>query len=188
MFKYTTLESFLSKKECEEILNFSLNNLSLKQGVIGDRNKPIDTDVRKSQVAYENYIIYFPEIIKNLENKFSEVVNVKGHELDFSETSYQFTEYKTGDYYNWHRDSNEKNDNKFRYCSIVIQLSNDYTGGVLELVEDGKNIQFSKGVGNVFIFLSNKLHRVTQVESGVRYSLVGWFALKTIKNYQKTLL
>jgi Rps23 Pro-64 3,4-dihydroxylase Tpa1-like proline 4-hydroxylase len=188
MFKYTTIESFLSKNECQEILSFSLNNLNLKEATIGNPKKPINTDVRKSQVAFENYRIHFPKIIKNLENKFNKVVNIKGHELDFSETHYQFTEYKTGDYYNWHTDSNENNDNKFRYCSIVIQLSEDYTGGILELVDEGEVIKFNSGIGNVFIFLSNKLHRVTQVESGVRYSLVGWFALKTIKNYEKTLL
>jgi len=183
MFKHHTCVSFFNEEECTQIVNYSLDKLKLKKAETSG-----NINARKSQIAFNDYRIDFPKIVEKLENKLIDTIKIKGYELSFKETKYQFTEYKPGDFYDWHIDSNPNNENKDRYCSIVIQLSNDYTGGVLELVEDDKPIQFSKGIGNVFIFLSNKLHRVTQVESGVRYSLVGWFALKTIKNYQKTLL
>ena len=47
---------------------------------------------------------------------------------------------------------------------------------------------FENGIGNLFVFLSDINHRVSPVESGIRYSLVSWFNLKPINNYKKTLI
>ena len=44
------------------------------------------------------------------------------------------------------------------------------------------------GLGNLFIFPSNMLHRVKPIKDGIRYSLVSWLKLKEIKDYKKTIL
>jgi predicted 2-oxoglutarate/Fe(II)-dependent dioxygenase YbiX len=183
MFKYHTFESFFTQEECEELVNYSLKKFRLRKAETSG-----DNDARKSQVAFNDYRIDFPEIVEKLENKILDTVKVKGYELNFAETKYQFTEYKPGDFYHWHTDSNPNNSSKDRYCSLVIQLVDDYEGGNLELIDDGDIIKFKKGKGNLFVFLSNSLHRVTTLESGTRYSLVGWFALKPIQNYKKSLM
>jgi predicted 2-oxoglutarate/Fe(II)-dependent dioxygenase YbiX len=184
MFKYTTLESFLTPSECEALVNYSLNNLELKKAF----TTKINDDGRKSQIAFNDYRVDFPKIVEKLENKLIDTIKIKGHKLNFTETKYQFTEYKIGDYYNWHTDSNLDNETKDRYCSIVIQLVDGYGGGNLELMDDENIIKFKNGKGNLFVFLSNYLHRITTLESGIRYSLVGWFALKSIQNYKKSLM
>ena len=70
----------------------------------------------------------------------------------------------------------------------MIQLNNDYTGGKLEIINEGESITIPSDTGNLSIFLSENNHRVTNVESGVRYSLVTWLSLEKQKEYKKTFL
>jgi predicted 2-oxoglutarate/Fe(II)-dependent dioxygenase YbiX len=183
MFKHHTCVSFFNEEECTQIVNYSLDKLKLKKAETSG-----NINARKSQIAFNDYRINFPKIVEKLENKLIDTIKIKGYELSFKETKYQFTEYKPGDFYDWHIDSNPNNENKDRYCSIVIQLVDDYKGGDLELVDAEKIFKFKNGKGNLFIFLSNQPHRVTKLESGIRYSLVGWFSLKPIQNYKKSLM
>ena len=97
--------------------------------------------------------------MKVLLEKISKLINdnisVKGFDLDYNDTQFQFTEYKIGDYFEWHTDSDGKGITQCdRYCSLVIQLNDDYESGNLEikLSEDSPMI-VEKGVGNTIIFL-----------------------------------
>lgn len=176
------IDNFLTKDECQSLLNYSLNHLNLiRSKIIDDGESVIDTH-RKSSVAFNNY-----ENFKFLNKKVLDVVienvSVNGYELVFNERGYQFTSYNPGEYYNWHTDNS--ND---RYCSVVIQLNDDYEGGDLELVENGKVITFKRGVGNAVVFLSEMNHRVTEVLSGTRYSLVNWLKLKQLKDFKKSMI
>jgi predicted 2-oxoglutarate/Fe(II)-dependent dioxygenase YbiX len=192
MFKYTTVESFFTSDECENLINNSLKNIKLtKAKVGGEDGKGKYNDHRHSSVAFVDGNIIFPEIVKKLQQELINQVKIKGYELDFKHTKYQFTEYKLGEFYKWHKDSDKSsphNSIKNRYCSVVIQLTDEYTGGDLELIDEEEIIKFKNGKGNLFIFLSNLMHRVTEVESGTRYSLVTWFTLKPTPNYSKSLI
>ena len=107
--------------------------------------------------------------------------------------------YKKGEYYNWHVDDeidrcliNDKllssadnhgesiailNGEYMRKLSFTIQLSDpeDYEGGELEF-ECGNSDPFSgpNKKGTIIVFDSRVKHRVCEVKSGVRRSLVGW--------------
>lgn len=185
MFRYTTLESFFTSNECEIILNYSLKNTELKKATVNSDASIIE-NIRKSSVAFLPYKIIFPNIIEKLEKELIKQVKIKGYELSFENPMYQFTEYKTGEFYDWHTDVGDKKKN--RYCSVVIQLTDEYTGGELELIDDNEIIKFKKGKGNLFIFLSNLNHRVTEIKSGCRYSIVTWFTIIPIPNYSKSLI
>jgi predicted 2-oxoglutarate/Fe(II)-dependent dioxygenase YbiX len=76
-----------------------------------------------------------------------------------------------------------------RYCSLVIQLNDDYKEGDLQ-IKDEKNeiLTIEKGTGNLILFLSNIEHRVQMIKSGTRYTLVNWVKLIEKKDYKKTLL
>jgi predicted 2-oxoglutarate/Fe(II)-dependent dioxygenase YbiX len=192
MFKYTTLESFFTPDECEILINNSLKNTKLTKAKVGTKEGGWEyNDHRNSSVALVDGNSIFPEIVKKLQQELINQVKVKGYKLDFKDTIYQFTEYKSGEFYKWHTDSNKNspdNSIKNRHCSVVIQLTDEYTGGELELIDEEEIIKFKNGKGNLFIFLSNLTHRVTEVKSGIRYSLVTWFALKPIPNYSKSLI
>jgi predicted 2-oxoglutarate/Fe(II)-dependent dioxygenase YbiX len=90
---------------------------------------------------------------------------------------FQFTEYKEGDEYNWHTDG-DKTVHRDRFTSIVIQLNEGYNGGVLQIKNiKGELVTIENKIGTLYIFDSRLLHRVTPVETDVRYSLVNWISL-----------
>ena len=186
MFTYTTIPNFLSKDECSNIIGVSLNNLNLIPAKIGNGdNLGYDENYRKSNVAFTQYNNSFPLLKDRIINTLSDIIKVKGYDLSF-DSNFQFTEYQIGGHYDWHTDSGGVLSH--RYCSLVIQLNDEYDGGELKIINDNKEITLKKGVGNLFIFLSSLEHKVEKISDGTRYSLVNWFSLKPIDGFKKTLL
>lgn len=188
MVENFTIKNLLTDKECDEIIEYSIKNLSLKKALVG--TNVLNEKIRKSSASMTNYDLVFPYIKEKLLKQIVNNIHVKGHEINFDNQPYQFTKYEKGEYYNWHVDSTEEGYMSKRYCSIVIQLNNSYTGGELQMQknEDDDIITFESGKGNLFVFLSNIRHRVANVTDGTRYSLVSWFTLKPIENFKKTLI
>ena len=185
MINYTTIPNFLSKNECEDLLQFSLTK-ELKPALVSG-SKTVNLKSRKSNVFFYDYSLGFPNLNEKLIEIFKKEVNVKGYNIDFTNNNFQFTEYTTDGYYNWHTDSDAIM--KERYCSMVIQLNDEYTGGELQIKDkDDNEITLEKGLGNLFIFYSHLTHRVKPIITGTRYSLVNWFRLTPIKNFKKTLI
>jgi predicted 2-oxoglutarate/Fe(II)-dependent dioxygenase YbiX len=181
MQKLHTIEKFLTEDECSEILNKYKRELELKPAEVASGNKK----ARKSSIAFVDNIEAIDEKLKTV---LKNLIQIKGYEVT-GLGPYQFTEYKIGEYYDWHTDSNGT-DYKDRYCSIVIQLNDGYEGGYLQLIdESGDNTyQCAHGIGTMYIFYSNIRHRVMPVTNGSRYSLVNWVSLKKMENVKKTLI
>lgn len=177
------IKNFLSPIECDTLLNKFKSEVKLSTAGVGGLYTI--TNARKSSVGFIPKIDLIDERIKNImRNEFK----LKGYEIS-GLGPYQFTEYKIGEYFNWHKDASEEY--KERYCSIVIQLNDkdDYTGGILEIQSKDNDIQkMPVGKGNMFIFHSDMLHRVSPVVSGIRYSLVNWVSVNKLLNIQKTLI
>lgn len=184
MEKYWEIKNFLSEQECLDILKKYKSELNLQPGeVYSEGNKDLNNEKRKSSVAFVKNI----ELIDDrLKKKLDELINLKG----FNVTGlgpYQFTEYKPGEFYDWHTDSTDKV-YKERFASIVILLNDNYTEGFLEIKIDGEIKKFEKLVGSLFVFYSNMIHRVSPVGDGVRYSLVNWVSLEKIEGFKQTLI
>ena len=128
----------------------------------------------------------------NRENFMYDIEGIDSNEI-------QYTEYQKGEYYDWHVDDNigrclfnDKvlasasnqgeniailNGEYVRKLSFTIQLSDpeDYEGGELEFKVNNEEPFFAPNKkGTVIVFDSRTLHRVKEVKSGVRKSLVGW--------------
>lgn len=186
MFTHITIPNFLSKKECSDIINISLNNLNLIPAKIGNGNNlGFDTTYRNSNVAFTKYDNTFPYLKDKIKNVISEFIRIKGYELLF-DSNFQFTEYQTGGHYEWHTDSGGILSN--RYCSLVIQLNEEYIGGDLKVIVNNEEIILERGIGNMFVFLSSLEHKVEKITEGKRYSLVNWFELKELSDFKKTLI
>jgi len=137
----------------------------------------IDKNYRSSQILW----LPMNTETKWIYDKIGEYVNVANKELwnfDISgmKEQLQYGEYRSSEngHYDWHMDVGDISCN--RKISVVIQLSDedDYEGGELQFMT-GKNIRSApKNKGNVIIFPSFFLHRVTPVTKGVRKSLVIW--------------
>ena len=192
-FTYTIASEFLTKEECDTILKFSLKELELETSGIftsDDEEGCIDIKRRKSNQVFYPYYEKFPFLLEKMSKLLNQHIFVKGFDLDFAKSQFQFTEYHPGGHFVWHKDvSGKKITDYDRYCSLVIQLNNEYEDGDLQ-IKDEKNetLTIEKGTGNLILFLSNIEHRVVPVKSGIRYTLVNWVKLKQIKDYKKTLL
>lgn len=190
-FTHKIIPKLLTKEECDLVLKFSLENLTLNTATtLSSNGSYYETNSRKSNVAFYPYYKKFPFLLEKISKLINDNISVKGFDLDINDTRFQFTEYKFGDYFKWHTDSNGKEITQCdRYCSLVIQLNDEYEGGDLELkLSEESTIIVEKGVGNTITFLSNIKHRVTPVEKGNRYTLVNWIGLKENNNSKKTLL
>jgi len=116
----------------------------------------------------------------------------------FDNERVQLVTYNVGDHYIWHWDHNSEMNSSpgTIYCSagynlqkeliadmefsrklsFSLQLTDDtqYTGGDLEFREYNNTYTAPREKGSLVIFDSRIEHRVTQVKSGTRKSLVGW--------------
>jgi Rps23 Pro-64 3,4-dihydroxylase Tpa1-like proline 4-hydroxylase len=191
-FSYIIEPNFLTKEECDEILNFSLKELKLIPSEIINNytDGSVNDDIRKSNQVFFPYYTKFPFLLKKMNKLLNTYINVKGFDLDYEHSQFQFTEYHPGGHFNWHKDVIEDKVSDYdRYCSLVIQLNDDYKEGDLQ-IKDEKNeiLTIEKGTGNLILFLSNIEHRVQMIKSGTRYTLVNWVKLIEKKDYKKTLL
>ena len=90
----------------------------------------------------------------------------------------QYTEYYDYEkgHYDWHMDTGYGNLSQ-RKISVTVQLSDgdEYEGGDLQLWPGGTYpLVAPRGKGNVVIFPSFLMHRVTPVTRGTRKSFVLW--------------
>ena len=177
-----TIKHFLTKEECDSIVT-QFSKVNLETAAIGAGFKGEELKrVRDSQIILTN----IDWVKSKLEFFLKNELQFKGYELDEIE-EFQFTKYTNGGHYNWHTDIGLNFTNRF--CSIVIQLNNDYEGGeLLYKNHTSTEIEFTKGKGNLFIFNSSIEHKVNPITFGTRYSLVSWIKLKEIRGYKKTML
>ena len=195
-FTYKIIPNFLTKEESKVILDFSIENLTLEPAETTTYTKfdtvedNINNDIRKSNVVFYPYYKKFPFLLEKTTKLLNDNIDIKGFELDYEHSEFQFTEYNVGDFFNWHRDNNSHNITEFdRYCSIVILLNDEYENGDLQMgTTNDEILTVEKKTGNLVIFLSDTIHRVTQITNGSRYTLVNWVGLKKQNNYKKTLL
>ena len=190
-FTYKIIPNLLTKEECDLVLKFSLENLTLNTATtLSNNGSYYETNRRKSNIAFYPYYEKFPFILEKITKLLQENISIKGFDLDYKNSNFQFTEYNVGEYYGWRVDSDgEDIKQDKRYCSLVIQLNDGYEDGDLELkLSDDSIMKVEKGIGNTIVFLSDIEHRVTGVKNGNRYTLVNWVKLKQKKDYKKTLI
>ena len=190
---YWYFQSVIPKRICDDIVRYGKeqNKQMALTGNAGKDNKKLTKlelkniqKKRKSDVVWMNDQWIYKEI-----QPYIHQANANAgwnFEWDWSE-SCQFTEYKKGQFYDWHCDSYEEPYNnpenlnthgKLRKLSMTVSLTDpdEYEGGDLEF-ETPKGIfrvDEIKPRGSICVFPSFVKHRVTPVTKGVRHSLVMW--------------
>lgn len=150
-----------------------------EKGGVGDKNMPAPKEIRDSDVSWihlnEHSHWLFDRIggIASRVNTDHFMYDIDGFE------SLQLTKYAVKQHYNWHMDLAFGWANYERKISLVLMLSDpdDYEGGEFEIVRNGKidePISFKPKKGDVVCFASWMPHRVAEVISGERLSLVTW--------------
>jgi predicted 2-oxoglutarate/Fe(II)-dependent dioxygenase YbiX len=179
-------ENFLSPEECDIILKKCKSELTLESAkVYNNKNREnIENIRRKSSIAWVSDLGFLNE---RLINKLRESFNINGMEVT-GLGDYQFTEYKENEYFDWHVDSTDLL-YRDRFASIVIQLNDNYIGGILEIKNSkGEIVPIKNKIGTLYIFNSRLLHRVVPIVEGVRYSLVNWIRLIKTDSKKQNLI
>ena len=146
----------------------------------GGQDKGENLDARSSSIKW----IPFSENTKWIYDKIGVMAyeankEMYGFDLNFMPEQIQYTEYygTAKGHYDWHMDIGGQGFMPFRKLSVTVQLSgpDEYEGGDLQFWTGGQApLTGPKGKGNVVIFPSFMLHRVTPVLSGTRKSFVLW--------------
>ena len=181
---FWVFENVISSAECTHFRNALQENAPSsklwKKGVVEHDNEP-DLKLRDSN------IMWLPSAAKEIGDLLHEYLikanNSAGwmFDIDFMEWS-QLTQYKKGQFYNWHRDMfTLDKDKKGRKISAILSLNNatDYEGGEVEMHtghpdEKPFTIEELKTQATLIFFPSFIWHRVKPLTKGVRYSLVSW--------------
>lgn len=181
--EWAYLRGFLSADECNSIINIG-NSHSRQMSCVNETNDIINS-IRKNHVVFlksldaENEWIFskLASTVNSLNKQFW------NFDLKFLETL-QFTIYdEPGDFYTAHMDMGH-NKVESRKLSIVVQLSepDDYEGSNLQLHSCGGDFYNTiRDRGTLIAFPSYKVHQVTPLISGTRYSLVSWVCGPTFR-------
>lgn len=162
-----------SNIEVDNIIELS-KNFSFETGKLANLDQR--DEVRKSQIKWLPYDKRTEWIIDKLTHQITEANQIWKFEISSILDNIQYTEYNgDGGHYDWHLDIGPNNISH-RKISVVVQLSdpNDYEGGKLQLKNGYGELDVPLGKGNVIIFPSFLLHRVTPLTAGNRKSLVLW--------------
>lgn len=186
MSNIIVVKEFLSKMECSDILNNSLKTLKLSDAEIYGGNNlelKILPETRKSKISFVNDMGFVNDRLKKV---LKEKLKING----FDSTNlyyFQFTEYDEGGHFDWHVDST-KEIYPDRYYSCIILLNEDYVDGDLQIKEKYETTTIQKNTGDLILFPSTYLHRVSPVLEGKRYTLVNWVMVDTNKPKSKSLI
>ena len=174
---YWLFEKMLPEKVCDAITEVGESLLSEIGQIDNDDIKP---EFRNSSISWIDPTSW----IAGLCTHFFNTANVNSNwniALDHTESP-QFTEYRQGQFYAFHTDSQVtcKEDGLQRKLSLSIQLTHktEYEGGVLRFKNFGEEEIHTEPAfehkGSVIVFPSHMRHEVTEVTKGKRKSLVAW--------------
>ena len=198
LYYYWYFQSAIPSKICDDILEYGNSlekQIALTGGDVKEPESLSKEELKNIQKKRKSDVVWIhDQWIYNEIHTYIHQANANAgwnFQWDFSE-SCQFTEYKKGQYYDWHCDSNEKpydkpddinSHGKIRKLSMTLCLTDpeEYEGGDMEFAfhdEDGdKQPAICKEIrpkGSLIVFPSFVWHRVKPVTKGIRNSLVCW--------------
>ena len=177
--RYTDLNQFywyasaFTDEEIESIEKL-VNGLQFHYGEAGREGEAPKEGVRTSKIKWLDPTPETRWIYQKLGNYIAEANdNVWNFNWEGHTDEIQYTEYYSSEKgkYDWHVDVGNGS-MSMRKISAVLLLNDDYEGGDLQIKHVGEELDKTKG--NLFIFPSYLMHRVTTVTKGVRKSLVIW--------------
>lgn len=174
-------EGRFNKETCQRIISLASLLSEEEAGVGGNPEK--NSQVRRSKIRWLNAAMPdFKDLCLDMEDMFKEA-NRRAFGVELWHIhEIQFTKYDSSEegFYDLHNDVMWNSSNcAHRKLSMSIQLSDpsDYEGGDLEiqpLYLGRPDPTMLRKQGNVIVFPSFLLHKITPVTKGTRYSMVAW--------------
>ena len=195
-YYYWYFQSVIPERICDDIVRYGQEQE--KQTALtgnADKDNLTNLDLKNIQKKRKSDVVWMSDkwIYKEIQPYIYQAnANAEWNfEWDWSE-SCQFTEYKKGQFYDWHCDSyiepydqpdNQNTHGKLRKLSMTVSLTDpeEYEGGDLEFdfrnQDEASQPSICKEIrpkGSVVVFPSFVWHRVKPVTKGIRNSLVCW--------------
>ena len=195
-YYYWYFQSVIPERICDDIVRYGQEQE--KQTALtgnADKDNLTNLDLKNIQKKRKSDVVWMSDkwIYKEIQPYIYQAnANAEWNfEWDWSE-SCQFTEYKKGQFYDWHCDSyiepydqpdNQNTHGKLRKLSMTVSLTDpeEYEGGDLEFdfrnQDEAVQPSICKEIrpkGSVVVFPSFVWHRVKPVTKGIRHSLVCW--------------
>lgn len=195
-YQYWWFKSVIPERICNDILRYGQEQTK-EIALTGNKQKQdlSEKELLNIQKKRKSDVVWMSDrwIYREIQPYIHQANEYAGwnFEWDWSEPC-QFTEYKKGQFYDWHCDSyiepynNPDNPNTYgkqRKLSMTISLSHpeEYKGGDLEFdfrnTDKGSQPKVCEEIrekGSIVVFPSFIWHRVTPVTKGTRHSLVCW--------------
>lgn len=172
---YYWFENGFTKEEIDKIIeNFPIDDIQRASTIGGDTSQ-----VRNSHVKWIPGVPEWEWVYEKMMDMAVEAnKNTWNFNLHSAPELIQYTVYdsKEKGHYGAHQDIGP-GIMSLRKVSITVQLSHpdDYEGGELQITSGGEGWDtMPRGYGNVVVFPSYMMHRVTPVTKGIRRSLVLW--------------
>lgn len=172
---------FLNQKECQSIIDWSQTQTMEFAKTVGETDGEATKEIRVAQgVTLPD--TDFGWVYDRLAREIQLINNMNYHYdiVGMLEPIYmlKYMEFEPGLFgkYDWHRDTSGVVLRQ-RKISSIVQLSDpkDYSGCMLEFVDGLEAVPVEENSqGALITFSSIKQHRITQLTSGIRYSLVCW--------------
>lgn len=195
-----TIENNLSSNVCEEIIrrfeNDDRKHPGLTVGGINKAKKSTDLSISDldewsdiDKILYDSLSIgkdeYF-EYIKYMLLKNNAFPNLNETFSDMGDTGYQIQRVRKGEYYDWHED--ETNFDEQRFISYIWYLNTlDDDEGGKTLFSNGKSIR--PVCGNLVLFPANwtYFHKGEEVLGKTKYIITGWITRKLLGQHEKNV-
>lgn len=174
------IDSFLSSDECDDLIvigeSHTLSEMKSSKFING---KLVESN--KEYVGNKRLGCYFLDefLLEPLLNKITKRIIKTSNDLkpfnsiEYNRiTKYSFNRYSEGHFLDWHEDKHEIINGAT--LTYILQLNDNYEGGNIKYSIEGVEYVIPKIKGSVFIFDSNITHCVTNVLSGIRYSINAW--------------
>ena len=164
----------------EDILWVENNIISVptETGTVERGDHMEDFSIRKSSIKWLRYD-HFPQfdwVYNRIQQAIERANDLWGFNLYSCPDHIQHTENQSGGgHYDWHMDIGA-GALSHRKVSVTVQLSDpdSYDGGDLEFLRSPQPEVAPRNLGQVVIFPSYMMHRVTSITRGTRKSLVLW--------------
>ena len=196
-YQYWWFDSVIPERLCDEIVRYG-NEQNKNIALTGSKSKDKITkeELKNIQKKRKSDVVWMSDrwIYKEIQPYIHQANQNASWNFDWDwSEACQFTEYKKGQFYDWHCDSdvepysqdhlNKEGRGKIRKLSMTLSLTDpkEYKGGDLEFdfrnTDKGfqpKTCEEIRKKGSLVVFPSFVWHRVTPVTKGIRHSLVCW--------------
>jgi PKHD-type hydroxylase len=188
---FIVLGDVFSEEECTKIIEIGQETDIEESKILGEEKDANANNILKIRKSKNSFINLSEKTSWIFEKIFQATTFVNENYFHFELNGFnsiQFTEYHGGgDFYDWHLDLPLKSNDpympleaaRFRKLSgsLILSQSSEYTGGEFYIDRDHRNNPINtinQSIGSIVFFPSFISHKVNNVTSGIRRSLVFW--------------